>query len=70
LTQQRFRRTPNSFQLLVLFLRFNENRQIGIRILQEREEILIRLARSRRVALKRRRACQSEMRERIERREG
>jgi hypothetical protein len=39
-----------SLQLLVFLRRFNENRKIGVRVLPEREEILISPARFRRVA--------------------
>ena len=58
------------FHLLVLILRFDQNRNVRIGIFPQREEILIRLARFRRVALQYCRAAKSEMRERIERREG
>src|SRR2546425_4361210 len=60
---------PESLQLFVFLFRFDQHRQIGISIFPECKELLISLARFRRIAAHRRRACQTEMGQRVQNRE-
>src|SRR5712692_5359108 len=56
---------PGLFQLLVFFLRFNQNRNVRVGVFPLREEVLISLARFHRVALKHCCAGESDARERV-----